>query len=82
MNRNNFKDQACKSTARYKLWIKYRPEYVNALLPRIKVYYSHEKGNDPEYGCKKLMKMLNNRLEKVETAILYDNQTNKEIERY
>lgn len=82
MRRYNFRKAISKELAKYKLWVRYKPEHVNGSLPAVKVYYSHDKQDDPMFGYNKLLMMLFRRLEKVEIAILYDNQTHKELKRF
>ncbi len=82
MNRNNFRQQQPKRSARYRVWIKYKMKFVSELLPQSKVYYSYEKENDPLFGYNKLLTMVRKRLDKIEIAILYNNQTNQELQRF
>ncbi|MFN8436027.1 MAG: hypothetical protein U0V72_00195 [Cytophagales bacterium] len=80
--KNNFTRDDVKEKARYKLWVKYLPQFVSAKLPQIKVYYSYDKPGDPEFGYRKLLSMLYQRIHKIKLAILYDNHSNKEIKRF
>lgn len=80
--KNNFTREDTKSKARYKLWVKYLPQFVSVKLPQTKVYYSYDKPGDPEFGYRKLLSMLYARLHKIKLAILYDNHSNKEIKRF
>lgn len=82
MSQYNFKRADTKSKSLYKLWIKYLPQFVTSKLNTIKVYYSYDKSGDPTSGYKKLLSMLYKRLHQISIAILYDNQTNKEIKRF
>lgn len=79
---HNFKNPETKARARYKLWVKYKAEYVNEKLPEIKVYYSYDRPDNPEYGKAMLLKMLRERIEKVQVAILYDNIASIVINKY
>jgi hypothetical protein len=79
---NNFQKNDVRSKALYKLWVKYLPECISHKLPQIKVYYSFDKKNDRQAGYRSLMSMLYKRLHKISLAILYDNQTKKEIKRF
>ena len=82
MSRNNFKRNEHKDKALFKLWVKYRQEYVNERLPQIKVYYSHEKPGDATHGFDKLMDLVNRRIEKIEKYRLYNNITKEELKKY
>lgn len=82
MSSNNFKNEGTKQRALFKLWVRYRLAYVNEMLPEIKVYYSHDRVDSPLFGYHKLLSMLEKRMHMVVCAIMYDNQTNKEIKRY
>ena len=80
--KNNFTKQDIKTSARYKLWVKYFPEFVSSSFPEIKVYYSFERAGDPEYGYKKLLSFLYSRMDKIRIAIIYDNHSKEEINRF
>jgi hypothetical protein len=82
MSKHNFKREDTKLKALYKLWVKYLPQFVNSKLPQIKVYYSYDKPGQPYAGYKNLLLLVYKRLPKISIAILYDNQTNKEIKRF
>ncbi|MDB5274461.1 MAG: hypothetical protein JWO58_2828 [Chitinophagaceae bacterium] len=82
MNKHNFKKTDVTDKALYKLWVKYLPQFVTSKLPQIKVYYSYDKPGQPQAGYKKLLLLVYERLHKINIAILYDNQTNKEIKRF
>lgn len=82
MTKHNFKKADVKSKALFKLWVNYLPQFVNSKLPQIKVYYSYDKPGQPESGYKNLLLLVYQRLPKIRIAILYDNQTNKEIKRF
>lgn len=79
---HNFKNPEAKARAQYKLWVKYKAEFVNDRLPEIKVYYSYDKPGNPEYGKAMLLKMLRERIQKVQVAILYDNIGNTIITKF
>lgn len=78
----NFKRPANTQKAFFKLWVKYKREYVNDRLPEIKVYYSHERPGDSSYGYDKLLEMIGKRLHKVEKYRLYNNITKEELKKY
>lgn len=82
MKGHNFKKQEVKSSALYKLWVKYVPRFVANNSPLIKVYYSRDKVKEPDHGYKKLIQMLKGIRHKIQVAILYDNIKNTEIKRF
>ena len=82
MNKNNFRRKDVKDKALYKLWVKYIAVVPMRNTPIIKVYYSYEKKNDPSFGYNKLLTMIQKRLHKIRIAILYNNKTHQEIQRF
>ena len=82
MQNNNFRRKDVKQNALYKLWVKYLAVVPIKNTPLIKVYYSHEKKGDPSFGYKKLRALIEKRLDKIRIAILYNNKTHQEIERF
>jgi hypothetical protein len=80
--RNNFSLPQVRERSSYKLWVKYSSYYINEKLSRIKVYYSYEKPGNPRFGYNKLTELAGKIKHKIDLAILYDNHTGKELERY
>lgn len=65
--------------AMYKLWVKYKPEFVLVGHPTVRVYYSYDKPEDPEYGKRRLLSLIKQKMNTVQVAILYDNRTHIRI---
>lgn len=59
----------------YKLWVKYRQEFLKPEQNPIRVYYSYDRPDDPEYGKRRLLSLVKERIKHIEIAILYDNIT-------
>ena len=75
-NKNDFTNPEVALKSRYKLWVKYKN------LHAAKVYYSYEKAGNPNYGYNRLMVLVGNNRNKIKRAILYNNHTGVELERY
>lgn len=63
----------------YKLWVRYKPQFVKPGQRAIRVYYSYDKPDDPDYGKRRLLAMVKERINVIEVAILYDNRTHIRI---
>lgn len=66
----------------YKLWVVYNPKAVALGYPAKKVYYSYDRPDDPEYGKRRLLCLLNERVNFIQTALLYDTIKNTVINRF
>lgn len=79
-NENNF--NLTKNLSRYKLWVKYKVGYLKKGNNNVRVYYSNDRYNDPEYGRRRLLCLVKERINYIEVAILYDNTTHASINYY
>lgn len=68
-----------KVKARYKLWVKYRTGYLQQGQSQVRVYYSYDRADDIDYGRRRLLCLVEQRIQVIEVAILYDNTTQKSI---
>lgn len=66
----------------YKLWVVYNSRGIAKGFPPKKVYYSNDKAEDPEYGKRRLLCLLNERVDFIQTALLYDTIKNTLINRF
>lgn len=66
----------------YKLWVVYNPKAVSLGYPIKKVYYSYDRADDPEYGKRRLLCLLNERVDHIQLALLYDTTKNTLINRF
>lgn len=80
--KNNFTKEETKTQSRYKLWVCYQSFAIENRLPEKKVYYSYEKKGFPEYGLNRLLKLVQERKQKIKMAILYDNINNRELKKF
>lgn len=67
------------NSSRYKLWVKYRNGYLEKGNSNVRVYYSYDRDSDPEYGRRRLLCLVKERIHVIEVAILYDNTTHASI---
>lgn len=67
------------SRSAYKLWVMYKLNFVKPGQQAIRVYYSYDSPDDPEYGKRRLLALVKERIDVIEVAILYDNRTHIRI---
>lgn len=79
--RNNFTSEKGKEKSKYKLWVLYDENSAIAKnIGKTQKYYGYM--TKPDKGLAKLQALVKERYAFIQKAIIYDNATNKPIERF
>ena len=79
-SKNNFRKQENKERSKYKLWVLFKPGLGVSNLRNSFSYFGYN--SDKDGGIARLLKLAERKKTIMKIAILYDNQTEKEIQRF